>query len=34
MQHDDLGDRMKANYERPARHFLTRRTPVIIRVDG
>jgi tRNA(His) 5'-end guanylyltransferase len=30
----DLGDRMKRNYEAPARHYLTRRTPVIIRVDG
>lgn len=31
---DSLGDRMKANYEAPARHLLTRRTPVIIRIDG
>lgn len=31
---DDLGDRMKANYEDRARHYLTRRTPVIVRVDG
>lgn len=31
---DSLGDRMKQNYERPAAHYLTRRMPVIIRVDG
>jgi len=31
---DDLGDRMKKNYEDRARHYLLRRTPVIIRVDG
>lgn len=31
---DDLGDRMKANYEDRARHYLIRRTPVIVRVDG
>jgi tRNA(His) 5'-end guanylyltransferase len=30
----DLGNRMKENYEHRARHYLTRRTPVIIRVDG
>jgi tRNA(His) 5'-end guanylyltransferase len=30
----DLGDRMKTYYEDPARHYLTRRTPVIVRVDG
>ncbi len=30
----DLGDRMKNNYELRHRHFLTRRTPVIVRVDG
>lgn len=29
----DLGDRMK-RYENVSRHYLTRRTPVIIRVDG
>lgn len=29
-----LGDRMKANYEDRARHRLTRRMPVIVRVDG
>lgn len=31
---DALGDRMKRNYEAPARHTLIRRMPVIIRVDG
>jgi len=31
---DSLGDRMKQNYERPARHYLTHRTPVVVRVDG
>lgn len=31
---DSLGDRMKANYEDRCRHYLTRRTPVIIRLDG
>lgn len=30
----NLGDRMKNNYEQPARHYLIRRMPVIIRVDG
>jgi tRNA(His) 5'-end guanylyltransferase len=30
----DIGDRMKHNYEDRSRHYLTRRTPVIIRVDG
>lgn len=30
---DSLGDRMKT-YESVSRHFLTRRTPVIIRLDG
>lgn len=29
-----IGDRMKENYENPSRHYLTRRVPVIIRVDG
>ncbi len=29
-----LGDRMKENYEKRDRHYLTRRTPVIVRVDG
>lgn len=31
---DSLGDRMKNNYENTSRHYLTRRCPVIIRVDG
>lgn len=30
----DIGDRMKGNYELRHRHYLTRRTPVIVRVDG
>lgn len=30
----DIGDRMKGNYEDRARFYLTRRMPVIIRVDG
>ena len=30
----DLGDRMKHNYEMRGRHYLLRRMPVIIRVDG
>lgn len=29
-----LGDRIKVNYEDRARHYLTRRMPVIVRVDG
>jgi len=29
-----IGNRMKVNYEFPARHYLTRHVPVIIRVDG
>ena len=32
--HSDLDIRMKQNYEFPYRFKLTRRTPVIIRVDG
>ena len=32
--HDDLGLRMKNSYESRARSYLTRRTPVIIRIDG
>ena len=32
--HDDLGNRMKDNYENRFRYQLTRRIPVIIRVDG
>lgn len=31
---DSLGDRMKNNYEERSRVYLTRRTPVIIRLDG
>ena len=31
---DSLGDRMKENYENRYRIFLTRRTPIIIRIDG
>ena len=29
-----LADRFKTNYEHPAQYHLTRRTPVVIRVDG
>lgn len=32
--HDELGIRMKESYEKRARSYLTRRTPVIIRIDG
>lgn len=31
---DALGDRMKENYENVSRLYLTRRVPVIIRIDG
>ena len=31
---DSLGDRIKKNYEHRQRRYLTRRTPVIVRVDG
>jgi tRNA(His) 5'-end guanylyltransferase len=31
---NDIGDRMKRNYENRAQTHLTRRTPVIIRLDG
>ena len=31
---DTLGDGMKQNYENRQRFYLTRRTPVIVRVDG
>ena len=31
---DSLGDRMKANYERRQRFYLTSRMPVAVRVDG
>ena len=33
MTRDYLGDRIKNNYENPYRFYLTRRTPVIIRID-
>ncbi len=29
-----IGERMKGNYEAPAKYLLMRRTPVIVRVDG
>ena len=31
---NSLNNRMQRNYEDPARHLLTRRVPVIVRVDG
>ena len=31
---DSLGDRIKDYYENRCRHYLTRRTPVILRLDG
>ena len=31
---DPIGDRIKANYEKPARSELTHRMPVIMRIDG
>ena len=31
---DSLGTRMKEFYEARSRSYLTRRTPVIIRIDG
>ena len=34
MKRDKLGDRMKTNYEEVYKFKLTRRTPVIIRLDG
>lgn len=34
MDKTTLGDRMKNNYENISRYYLTRRTPVIIRIDG
>jgi len=34
MSKDSLGDRMKHNYEDRYRHYLTRRVPIIIRLDG
>jgi tRNA(His) 5'-end guanylyltransferase len=34
MDKDSIGNRMKGNYENRYRHHLTRRTPVIMRLDG
>lgn len=34
MDKDSIGNRMKDNYENRYRMFLTRRTPVIVRLDG
>ena len=34
MEKDSIGNRIKANYENRYRFSLTRRTPVIIRLDG
>lgn len=34
MKRDSLGDRMKFNYENRSKTFLTRRMPVILRLDG
>ncbi len=34
MSKDAIGDRFKNNYEGPARHLLTHRTPVVVRIDG
>lgn len=34
MKKDSLGDRMKGFYENRTRQYLTRRTPVILRLDG
>lgn len=31
---DKLGDRMKENYENRSKTYLTRRTPVLLRLDG
>lgn len=31
---DELGDRIKSNYENRAKTYLTRRLPVIVRIDG
>jgi tRNA(His) 5'-end guanylyltransferase len=33
-EHSSIGSRIKVNYEDRARFYLTRRTPVIVRVDG
>ena len=34
MDRTTLGDRMKNNYENISRYYLTRRMPVIVRLDG
>ena len=34
MEPKSIGDRMKENYENRSRYYLTRRTPVIVRLDG
>jgi len=34
MKKDSLGDRIKNNYENRNRYYLTRRVPVIMRLDG
>lgn len=34
MKNDSIGNRMKSNYEFRQRYYLTRRTPVILRLDG
>jgi len=34
MKHDELSTRMKENYENRSKTYLTRRVPVIIRLDG
>ncbi len=34
MKKDSIGNRMKGNYENRQRFYLTRRTPVILRLDG
>lgn len=34
MDKDSIGNRMKNNYENRSRYYLTRRTPVIMRLDG
>lgn len=34
MKKDSIGNRMKSNYENRSRYYLTRRIPVIMRLDG
>lgn len=34
MDRTTLGDRMKNNYKNISRYYLTRRMPVIVRMDG